>query len=249
MDWLDITLLIGAGLVAGIINTLAGGGSLLSVPLLVFIGLPADVANGTNRVGVLAQNATAMRGFQVAGIPGLRDALPVLAPVLVGSLVGAWAISLLDSEDFKRIFGVVMVALLIPTLQSGMRRERADRPARPRWSLGLRLVVFFLIGLYGGAIQAGVGLVLLIALERSGLDLVQANSIKVVIIFALTAVAIPVFIAQDQIQWIPALCLVVGFAIGGRAGVVVAVRGGERVIRPMMAAAVIAMAGRMLGFY
>lgn len=111
MDPVDISLLVGAGLVAGVINTLAGGGSLLSVPLLVFVGLPGDLANGTNRVGVLAQNATAIRGFSAAGIPSLRAALPLLAPVLLGSLTGAWAIAQLDAEGFERVFGVVMIAL------------------------------------------------------------------------------------------------------------------------------------------
>lgn len=248
MDPLHIALLVGAGLVAGVINTLAGGGSLLSVPLLVFLGLPGDVANGTNRVGVLAQNATAMRGFAVAGIPGLHSALPVLAPVLIGSVVGAWAIAQLDAEGFERVFGVVMIFLLVPTLRGGLARP-APADARPPWPIALRIAVFFAIGLYGGAIQAGVGLVVLVALQRAGFDLVRANSIKVVIIFALTAVAVPVFLALGQIAWGPAACLVVGFALGGRAGAWVAVRGGERVIRPVMAVAVIALAGRMLGFY
>jgi len=245
---LDVLLLLGVGVVAGVINTLAGGGSLLSVPLLVFLGLPGDVANGTNRVGVLAQNATAMRGFSAAGIPGWPSAAPVLAPVVAGSLAGAWAIAQLDAQAFERVFGVVMLGLLVPTLRGGLRRRRA-RPAPRPWSLPVRLLVFFAIGLYGGAIQAGVGLVLLVALQRAGFDLVEANSIKVVVILALTAVAIPVFVVAGQVAWAPALCLVAGFAAGGRAGVAVAMRGGERVIRPVMAAAVIALAGRMLGLY
>jgi len=245
---LDITLLVMAGLVAGVINTLAGGGSLLSVPLLVFLGLPGDVANGTNRIGVLAQNATSIRGFALAGLSGLRDSLPVLAPVVAGSVVGAAAIARLDAEGFQRVFGVAMLLLLVPTLRGGLARS-SDTTAKPPWRAAVRFAVFFAIGLYGGAIQAGVGLVLLVALQRAGLDLVRANSIKVVVIFALTAVAIPVFILEDQVAWLPAVCLVVGFALGGRLGVLVAVRGGERVIRPVMAVAVVAMAGRMLGLY
>lgn len=248
MPLLDITLLVMAGLVAGVINTLAGGGSLLSVPLLVFLGLPGDVANGTNRIGVLAQNATSIRGFAVAGLSGLRESLPILAPVVAGSVVGAAAIARLDAEGFERIFGVAMLLLLVPTLRGGLARP-ADVASKPAWPTAVRFAVFFAIGLYGGAIQAGVGLVLLVALQRSGLDLVRANSIKVVVIFALTAVAIPVFILEDQVAWLPAACLVVGFALGGRLGVLIAVRGGERVIRPVMAVAVVAMAGRMLGLY
>jgi len=125
LDPLNAVLPASAGSVAGVINTLAGGGSLLSVPLLFFLGLPGDVANGTNRVGVLARNATAMRGFQRAGLPGPRLALPVLAAVLPGSWAGAWLTSRLDATAFERLFGLVMVALLIPTLRGG---ERVIRP-------------------------------------------------------------------------------------------------------------------------
>ena len=109
--------------------------------------------------------------------------------------------------------------------------------------------VFFLIGIYGGAIQAGIGLVLLAALTRAGYDLVVANSMKVVIIFAVTATAIPVFVAQGQIDWIPALILAVGFTVGGSLGAHVAVRGGERVIRAVMVVAALALAARLLGVF
>ena len=248
MDPLDIALLVGAGLVAGVINTLAGGGSLLSVPLLVFLGLPGDVANGTNRLGVLAQNATAIRGFAVAGIPATRLAVPVLLPVLLGSSLGALAIAQLEAEAFERVFGVVMLLLLVPTLRGGLARPTA-KAAPVAWTLPVRVAVFFAIGLYGGAIQAGVGLVLLVALQRAGLDLVRANAVKVVVTFALTAVALPVFLLEGQFALAPALCLVVGFGLGGRAGAWLAVRSGERLIRPTMVIAVIAMAGRMLGLY
>ena len=230
------------------INTLAGGGSLLSVPLLVFLGLPGDVANGTNRLGVLAQNATAIRGFAAAGIPSTRLALPVLVPVLLGSGLGALAIAQLDAAAFERVFGVVMLLLLVPTLRGGLAPATAA-PAPREWPVALRVAVFFAIGLYGGAIQAGVGLVLLVALQHSGLDLVRANAIKVVVTFALTAVALPVFLLAGQFALAPALCLVLGFGAGGRAGAWLAVRGGERLIRPAMVIAVLAMAGRMLGLY
>lgn len=247
MEVHEILLLVGAGLIAGIINTLAGGGSLLSVPLLVWIGLPGDVANGTNRVGVLAQSATAIRGFAKEGVPGLRSALPVLVPVVLGSTVGAIGIAQLTGPSFERVFGVVMLLLLVPTLRGGLSGG-SEESATP-WSPALRFAVFLAIGVYGGAIQAGVGLVLLVALKRAGYDLVRANSIKVVIVFTLTAVAIPVFVAAGQVEWLPAACLVAGFALGGRVGARVAVRGGERVIRPVMAVAVVALAGRMLGLY
>lgn len=242
--WIVLAL---GGLVAGIINTLAGGGSLITVPLLVFMGLPATTANGTNRIGVLFQNAVSTWRFRREGLDGLRGAAPVLAPVLIGSVLGAGIASFMSAAVFRQVFGVAMIALLFPMLR-GARKKPSDEQAAPRSPL-VNGLIFFAIGLYGGALQAGVGLFLIAALARSGLDLVRANAIKVVIIGALTLVAVPVFIAQGQIDWKLASALVIGFALGGELGARAAVMGGERLIRPVLVLAVIAMSGRMLGFY
>jgi hypothetical protein len=242
--WLSLTL---GGLVAGVINTLAGGGSLITVPLLVLAGLPATVANGTNRIGVLFQNLVAIWRFRQQGLDGLRGARPILAPVLTGSVVGALIASSLPADLFRQLFGLAMIALLFPMLRS--RPTSDPQPARPPRAAWANTALFFGIGLYGGAIQAGVGLFLIAALARSGLDLVRANAIKVVLIGALTVVAVPVFIAQRQVDPAFALALVVGFAAGGEIGARVAVAGGERVIKPMLVLAVLAMSGRMLGLY
>lgn len=240
-------LLAVGGLVAGVINTLAGGGSLITVPLLVMLGLPATTANGTNRIGVLFQNAVAIWRFRREGLDGLRGAGPVLLPVLIGSLVGAEMASRMSAELFRQVFGVAMIALLYPMLRRSPKRDAIDNESpRSRW---LNRLIFFGIGLYGGAIQAGVGLFLIAALARSGLDLVRANAIKVVLIGALTLVAVPVFIVHGQVDWAPATALVVGFALGGEVGARAAVLGGERLIRPVLVLAVVAMSGRMLGLY
>ena len=94
-----MALLVGGGLVAGVVNTLAGGGSLLTVPLLVMLGLPGTLANGTNRVGVLVQNLTSAWQFRAEGVSGFRDALPVLGPVLLGSVVGAYGVAQLGDRQ------------------------------------------------------------------------------------------------------------------------------------------------------
>lgn len=241
----DVLLLAAGGLVAGVVNTLAGAGSLLTVPLLVLVGLPGNVANGTNRLGVLLQNAVGAWRFRAEGFSGFRSALPVLVPIGLGSLIGATVISRVADKTFETLFGVVMVLLLIPILLRPSRPAAARRP----WSRRLSFVVFLAIGLYGGAFQAGVGIMLLFALSYAGRDLVRANSIKVVINAVLTLVALPVFFVQGQIAWMAGFFLAVGYAAGAAVGVRVAVTGGERVIRPVLAAAVIALAGRMLRLY
>lgn len=246
----DVTMwmiLAVGGLVAGVVNTLAGGGSLLTVPLLVFMGLPATTANGTNRIGVLFQNLVSTLRFRKEGFDGFKGAAPVLVPIVIGSVLGAAIASRMSAEIFKQVFGIAMVGLLIPILrQAGPSRKSKDAAPRSKfWNA----IVFFGIGVYGGAIQAGVGLFLIAALARSGLDLVRANAIKVLVIGALTLVAVPVFIAHDQVDWPLASALVVGFGLGGELGARAAVRGGERLIRPVLVVSVLAMAGRMLSLY
>ena len=243
----ECAMLVGGGLLAGVVNTLAGGGSLLTVPLLVVLGLPGTIANGTNRVGILLQSLIASRGFRSQGVSGFRGALPLLAPVLVGSAIGALAVSRAPDEAFERLFGALMLVLLIPTLR---RMPSASDASLPRiWSPTTRAAVFFAIGLYGGAFQAGIGIVLVFALSHAGLDLVRANAIKMVVIAALTIVALPVFLLEQQIAWLPALVLACGYAAGGALGARLAVQRGERLIRPVMVASVLALAGRMLGLY
>lgn len=240
----DVALLIGGGLLAGVINTLAGGGSLLSVPLLVLLGLPGTLANGTNRIGIVTQSLAASWRFRSEGVSGLRPAIPVLIPLAAGAGLGALAISHASDVLFERLFGALMLLLLVPTLWP--RRPRGEARA---WSPPVSAAVFFGIGVYAGAIQAGVGLALVIALHHAGFDLVRANAIKMVVVSAVTLVALPIFAWQGQIAWLPGLVLAVGFGAGGVLGARLAVRGGERLIRPVLALAVVVLAGRMLGLY
>jgi uncharacterized membrane protein YfcA len=247
MEPLELAILAAGAFAAGVINTLAGGGSLITVGLLVWLGLPGTIANGTNRIGVLVQSLTSAWRFRTEGVSGFRDATPVLLPVIAGSLVGSYAISQVTPEVFEQLFGVIMLLLLVPMLRS---RGRTGEPGRSRpWPAWARALAFFGVGIYGGALQAGIGILLVFAMSRAGDDLVRASSVKVVVIAALTAVAVPVFVWSNQVDWVPALALTVGFAAGGAVGVRLAVRGGERIIRPFLAVAVIALAGRMLGLF
>jgi len=117
------------------------------------------------------------------------------------------------------------------------------------WSTTKVVIVFLLIGIYGGAFQAGVGLVLLAALTRSGFDLVMSNSIKVIVNTAVTVVALPVFILSGDIAWAPALVLAAGFVVGGWLGAQASFRGGEVLIRRVMVVAALGLAGRLIGIY
>lgn len=247
MHTADAALLAAGGLAAGFVNTLAGGGSLLTVPLLTLLGLPGPVANGTNRVGVALGSATATWRLAAEGAPGLREALPLILPTALGALLGARLVVELPVDWFNRVFGALMLVLLVPTLRSS-RRAAPVQPRRPA-PPALRFAAFFAIGLYGGAFQAGVGVLLLSVLSLAGNDLIRSTQIKTALNTCFTLLALPVFYWAGQIVWPEALALGAGFAAGGALGARAAVRAGARVIRPVLAAAVVALAGRMLGLY
>jgi uncharacterized membrane protein YfcA len=242
----EAAILIAGGIAAGVVNTMAGGGSLISVPLLVLLGLPGTVANGTNRVGILLQNVMAAWQFRKQGVSGLEGAAKIVVPVGIGALLGALTIAQVDDAAFERLFGIGLLLSVVPILRS--RRAEPPDPATP-WPRWLRFAVLLAIGFYGGAIQAGVGLLLVAALSHAGEDLVRANSIKVAINVVLTAIALPVFLLAGQVVWPPALVLASGFVAGGWLGARLAVAGGERVLRPVMIAAIVLLAGRILGLY
>ncbi|MDA2974782.1 MAG: sulfite exporter TauE/SafE family protein [Actinomycetota bacterium] len=227
------------------INTVAGGGSMLTVPLLVLAGVPGNAANGSNRVGILTSNVAAVATFRRLGVDGLRHASRVVVPVVLGGLIGSFAVGrLLDDAAFERVFGLLMIPLVILSV-----RRPSNASGDRAWSTTKVVIVFLLIGIYGGAFQAGVGLVLLAALTRSGFDLVMSNSIKVIVNTAVTVVALPVFILSGDIAWAPALVLAAGFVVGGWLGAQASFRGGEVLIRRVMVVAALGLAGRLIGIY
>ena len=242
--WYEAVLLLVGGAFAGAVNAMAGGGSMLTVPLLVLAGVPGVEANGSNRVGILTSNVSSLQSYRGEGVKVPSNLVPIIAPAIIGSLVGAYGISQLTDETFERVFGLIMIPLILLTIF----KPKVGTDAEP-WSQAMTIAVFFGIGLYAGAIQAGVGLVLLAALSRSGFDLITANVVKVIFIFFATCIALPVFIIQGDVQWIPAILLAIGLSAGGWIGAKFAVRGGEKWIRIVMVVAALALALRLLGFW
>lgn len=235
-------LLASAGFVSGVLNVLAGGGSFLTLPILIFLGLPAALANGTNRVGVLMQNVSAVWSFHRFGVLDWRWALTASAPALAGSALGSWAALYVGDELFRRILAIVMVVVTLATLLApDPRPHAAARPAHS-WIV---VAGFFLVGLYGGFLQAGVGFLVLAITTWSGLDLVRGNAIKVVSVFLLTALALGVFAAHGSIHWPMGVVLGIGNTAGALVGVRLAVGKGHGWIRGVVTITVIAFALRL----
>ena len=192
-------LLTAVGIVAGFLNVMAGGGSLLTVPVLVFMGLPGPVANGTNRIAILAQNLTAVVAFFRRGFSDFRLSLSLAACAIPGALAGALLGTGLDGAWFNRILALVMIGvMLVMHFDKGAaERPRDYQPTRAQLIRGHLLMVA--VGFWGGFIQIGVGFILMPVLNRAmGLDLVRTNMHKVFIIAAYTLVALAVFCQQGR---------------------------------------------------
>ena len=219
------------GFVAGFINTLAGSGSLLTLPMLILLGLPANVANGTNRVGVLLQNIVAVATFRQHGALPLAGAWKLIVPSVVGAIIGAELAVDLDEALLRQTIGVLMLVLLAVMLLKPERWIAAHAAQRePR--LLVEVPLFFAIGVYGGFIQVSVGLFLLAGLVLgAGYNLVGANAMKNLIVLVFTAAALVVFVINDQVQWTLGLLLGAGQAAGAWVAAHFAIKRGAEFIR------------------
>jgi hypothetical protein len=249
-------LLVLAGLAAGVVNTLAGGGSLLTLPALIFLGLDANVANGTNRVGVLFQNVASVSAFARSGRMPWRAALRFIPLTVAGALVGARIAVDVPAPILRAVLGaVILIALPTVFMPEGRRAggtgegrpegAGAAAPARRR-ALVIQLACLG-IGLYGGFIQAGVGFLILGALvPLAGFDLVRANAIKVLIVLLHTAIALPVFFVNRQVAIGPGLALAAGQMTGGWIGAHLGVRKGAGFVRWVLLVALVIAAAQLL---
>lgn len=243
-------VLAGLGVVAGVLNVMAGGGSMLVMPAMVLFGLPGPVANGTNRVAILVQNISAVSGFRRQGMADFRLSLTLSLCALPGAVLGAWIGVRLEGVWFNRVLAAVMI--MVMALMAGERREGSRPAARnggpvSRGRVVAAHVLMAGVGFYGGIIQAGVGFILMAVLYRVlGLDLVRVNMHKVFIIGVYTVPALAVFAAGGHVLWRTGLILAVGNAAGAWLGSHLAVRKGERLIRGVLFAALAVMAVRLL---
>jgi uncharacterized membrane protein YfcA len=242
----QIPLLALVGVLAGFLNVLAGGGSLLTLPLLIFLGLPAATANGTNRIAIFCQNIFAISGFKRQGVFPIRLALLCTPPALIGSYFGAKMAITVDEMLFRRLLALVMVAVLLFMIIDPMKRLRRPEVPMTPGRLVLLLVSFFAIGVYGGFVQAGVGFLIITGLLVHGLDLVRINAVKVLVIFAFTAVALGVFVVHGQVDYVLGLALAAGNSVGGWFASHLAVKKGHEWIKRFVVATVLIFALRLL---
>jgi len=213
---LNLIILVLIGFIAGVINTIAGGGSLLTLPMLIFLGLPPAIANGTNRIAILIQNFFSTAGFKSKGIQTFPFSIWMGISALLGAIVGAYLGAIyFKGEIFNKILAIVMVLVVVymifkPKQLLQLNAERIE--GKYFWLL---IIAFFFIGIYGGFIQAGTGIFIILALNSIGrISLVKSNAIKAVVVILYTISALVIYAYNDKINYGMGLTLAIGNSAG-----------------------------------
>ena len=250
MEWYVIVAIITVGFVAGFINTLAGSGSLLTLPLLMFLGLPANVANGTNRIAILLQNIVGVSSFKQQKVVNFSKGIWLSIPAIIGSLLGASLAIHLNEEIMEKVIGGLLIFMFFIILykpDKWIKGQIGLINSKPSiW----QIIIFFFFFFYGGFIQAGVGFFLLAGLVLSaGYDLVKANAMKLLIVLIYTPFALAVFIYNGQIDYKAGLILAVGNMLGAFVASRIAVKKGAKFVRYILLIIVFFASLKLLGFY
>ena len=241
---LKYIVMIVVGILAGIINTLAGGGSTLTLPVLILAGLPSPIANATNRVAIFFQNVTATTKFRSHGELQIKPVFPITVAAVIGSIIGSIFAVKLDSQTFDKILGIFLLFMLVFILLPKKKQTKKEQNI----PVFVELIIFFGIGLYGGFIQAGVGFLFLGALNLlSNKDLIKSNAIKVFIVGTYTFFALVVFIIADKIVWKYGIILAIGNSIGAYIGVKLAIKKGEIIIKIILTIAILTSFMKLFG--
>lgn len=211
----DIIILLLCGIIAGFINTVAGGGSLLTLPILIFMGLPSNIANGTNRIAIFMQNIFSISGYKSRGVTDFKYSSWLSISALIGAIIGAKIAVDIDEDLFNKILALVIVLVVITIVFNKKSLDKDSKKLNIKNKI-ISAIIFFFIGIYGGFIHAGVGFIILTVLSNfNGIKLSKANSIKVFVVFVYTTFALIIFIMENKINWILGINLGVGNAIGG----------------------------------
>ena len=198
----EIFIALIGGALAGMINTLAGNGSAITLTIFTeILGLPVNVANGTNRIGILAQCVTGSYTFHKHGKLDKEKVKAIIFPFLPGALLGVIVATEISNESFKSIFGILLIFLLIVIL---IKPKRWLQPEKfdfhiPKWA---KYLIFFCLGFYGGFIQMGMGIFFLaIMVLLMHYNITQSNAVKLFVVGAYTTFVLLIFHWQGLVDW------------------------------------------------
>ena len=217
-EWYHYLLLVVVGFIVGIINTISGGGSLLTLPILIFLGLPSNTANGTNRIAIFIQTIFSYAGFKSKGITNKYTSFGwyLAVSATIGSLIGARIALDIKDDLFNKILAIVMVLIVgFMVIQPNKKLNELTDRIKGKYSI-LSTIAFFFIGIYGGFIQAGTGIFILLTLSSiNHLTLVRSNVIKAMVMLVYTAATLFMFGFNNNLNWTVGLTMALGQALGG----------------------------------
>ncbi|MDC0132667.1 sulfite exporter TauE/SafE family protein [Flavobacteriaceae bacterium] len=231
-EYIQAVILIVVGFFAGVINTLAGGGSLFTLPVLIFLGLPPNIANGTNRIAIVIQSLSGALGYKSKGISNFPFNIYLGISASIGAVIGAQIAIDLDGRLFNRILAIILIVVggLIIMNAKNLTHKLPERLTGKYLLFGI--IGFFFIGIYGGFINAGIGIVIMLFLNRiNRLSLVKTNASKTAIVFIYSSLALAVFAFNDAINWKLGLLMALGTSVGAWWASRWSVKKGDQVIR------------------
>ncbi len=216
MEWWQIAIAIIGGGIAGFINTLAGSGSAITLTILTeILGLPPNIANGSNRIGVFCQGIGSSYSFiKNKKLIWSKDRWIIMATFL-GAMVGFWIATTISNASFKEVFKYLMVLMLFTVLIKPKRWINVSDAnlENPAWWFYL---LCFLIGIYGGFIQMGMGVFFLFLMVMGAkYNLIRSNAVKVFVTASYTIVGLTIFHYKGLVDWKAGGCIAIGQFIGG----------------------------------
>ncbi len=241
----DYLLLFLFGNFAGFINVVAGGGSTLTLPFLILMGMDASVANGTNRIGILTQTMAASLSFRKSNFKDTNLSFKLAMLTVPGAILGAIYSTQIEEDTFQIIVVCVMafvaISLLIP---KSKKKEYVDSIKKlPIISYPLMLI----IGFYAGFIQVGIGFLIMAILSSVlNLNMKRVNMHKVFIVFINTIPTLFIFIITDNVDWVTGIILSIGASLGAWWSAKLSLKMDERFVKLMLFIAITAMAIKLL---
>jgi len=248
MELWQIALLFGVGSMAGMINVLAGGGSSLTLPALIFLGLDSALANGTNRVAIIIQNIFATASFKQQQVSDFNLSFMLALWTLPGAILGAIMAVRISDEWFQTILAFVLIGVIISMFFSPAgKKQLTDSDEKPSWLLHPAMLG---VGFYGGFIQVGVGFLIMASLfHLLRTSLVYVNMHKVLIVLIYTIPALAIFIWNDKVDWFFGLSLAAGNAFGAWWAARFAVKSGDKIVRYVLIVAIVIMILKLLNVF
>lgn len=230
------------GAIVSLINSIAGGGSTLSLPIMIFLGLPATVANGTNRIGLIIGNFSSAFNLARHGYLNKRIFFQLLTPTILGALIGACFLVRIGDKMFQAILAVVICLVVV---MSNLHKDILGKPpAEPPKKLTLKGAFgFFAIAIYGCIVQVGVGFVQIFGLTRyTGLDPIHVNAIKNALTNVFLLISTITLGISGKINWPIAIIMAAGAWFGGYLGSFTQRKKGNKFIQRFISVCSIAMA-------